>query len=120
MELRKYTRKPFAVNAVQVSLQNIDQVAEWCRGTIEQVPTKMLGTETLLPVIRLRGQGNDRGKEQVATLGCFVVENKGSFRSYKPAQFEASFDTMDEEQEETEGPRQVMDLNSPVESLQTA
>lgn len=92
MELKQYTRKPFPVAAVQVTLQNIDQVAEWCKGTIEQRPTKMMGTETLLPIIRLKGQGDNRGKDFEAALGCWVVELKGSFRSYKPAQFDASFD----------------------------
>lgn len=97
METRQYTRKPFPVNAVQVTLQNIEQVAEWCRGTVELVSTRMLGTSTDLPVIKIQGQGDNRGKLFTASLGCFVVEQKGSFRVYKPAQFEASFDTVPEE-----------------------
>lgn len=92
MEIKQYTRKPFPVSAVQVTLQNIQEVAEWCKGTIEYRPTRMMGTTTDLPIIRLKGQGDNRGKEFEAALGCWVVELKGSFRSYKPAQFDASFD----------------------------
>lgn len=92
MEIKQFNRITFPVNAVQVTLQNIEEVAEWCKGTIEQRPTKMMGTTTDLPVIRLKGQGNNRGQEFEAALGCWVVELKGSFRSYKPAQFDASFE----------------------------
>lgn len=92
MDIKEYTRKTFPVNAVQVTLENIEQVADWCKGTIEQVETKMLGTVAMLPVIKLKGQGENRGKDFVATLGCYVVEFKGSFRVYKPVQFDASFE----------------------------
>lgn len=92
MDTKQYTRKPFPVSAVQVTLQNIQEVAEWCKGEIEYRDTKMMGTVTPLPVIKLKGQGDNRGKDFEAALGCWVVELKGSFRSYKPAQFEASFD----------------------------
>lgn len=94
MDTKQYTRKPFPVSAVQVTLQNIEEVAEWCKGEIEYRDTKMMGTVTPLPVIKLKGQGDNRGKDFEAALGCWVVELKGSFRSYKPAQFEASFDEL--------------------------
>lgn len=93
METKQFTRKPFPVAAVQVTLQNIEEVAEWSNGTIEYRPTRMMGTTTDLPVIRLKGQGEgNRGKDFEAALGFWVVELKGSFRSYKPAVFEATFD----------------------------
>jgi hypothetical protein len=103
MDTQQYTRKPFPVTAVQVTLQNIDEVAEWSKGTIEQVSTKMLGTETPLPVIKIQGQGDNRGKEFTATLGCYVVELKGSFRVYKPAQFDASFELLPVQEADTNG-----------------
>jgi hypothetical protein len=92
MEIRQFTRKPFFVSAVQVTLQNIDEVAAWCKGTIEYVSMRMLGTETPLPVIRIQGVGDNRGKEFTAFLGYYVVDHKGNFRVYKPAQLESTFD----------------------------
>ena len=92
MEFKEYVRKTFPVVAVEVTLKNIEEVAEWCKGTIEEVPTKMMGTETLLPVIKIQGTGVNRGQEYIASLGSFVVELKGSFRSYKPAQFFGAFE----------------------------
>lgn len=92
MDIKQFTRKPFPVNAVQVGLDNVHELADWCGGKVEMKATKMMGTTTDLPVIILEGQGENRGKVFEAALGCWVVELKGSFRVYKPAQFEASFD----------------------------
>lgn len=100
MEITQYTRKPFPVDAVEVTLANIDEVAQWCKGTIEQEPTRILGTETLLPVIKINGQGENRGKVFTATLGCYIVDLKGSYRVYKPAQFDASFDKVSTDEEQ--------------------
>jgi len=92
MELQEYARKRFVVNAVQVTLDNIHEVAEWCKGTVQLVSTRMLGVSTDLPVIKLQGQGDLRGKQFTASLGCFVAELRGSFRVYKPSQMEANFE----------------------------
>lgn len=91
MKIEKYDRRPFSVLAVQVNFENIHEVAEWCKGTITKHKTKMVGVEAEVPAIRVEGQGDSRGKSFLATLGCYVVELKGSFRVYKPAQFDTSF-----------------------------
>lgn len=92
MDTNEYIRKPFTVTAVEVTLENINEVAEWCKGTVVMETVRMLGTETKLPVIKLKGQGDSRGKEFSATLGCYVVELKGAFRIYKQVQFFQSFE----------------------------
>ena len=33
-----FTRNPFDVQAVQVSDENIDEIAAWCNGTVENRP----------------------------------------------------------------------------------
>jgi len=53
-------------------------------------------------VIKIQGQGDNRGKEFTATLGCYIVELKGSFRVYKPQQFESSFDVIAKSDEESD------------------
>jgi hypothetical protein len=92
METKLFTRKPFAVNAVQVTLQNIQEVAEWCNGTIEYRQTKMMNTTIDLPFIVLKGLSNTRGQDPEAAFGHWVVELKGKFRTYKPQQFETTFE----------------------------
>lgn len=91
MQIEKYDRKPFSVEAVQVSFDNINQVTTWCNGTIIKQKVKMLGIETEVPAIRVEGQGDNRGKTFIANLGCYIVCLKGNFRVYKPAQFETTF-----------------------------
>lgn len=97
MEIKKYDRKPFSVMAVKVDFKNIDEIATWCKGAIIEQKTKMMGVETSVPAIRIDGQGDNRGKFFIASLGCYVVELKGSFRVYKPAQFDSSFDEVEDE-----------------------
>lgn len=36
METVKYVRKPFEVEAVQVTTDNIDEVAAWCNGEVKE------------------------------------------------------------------------------------
>lgn len=100
MSRTEYVRKSFTVVAEEVTFENVHQVAEWCKGKVVMESTKLLGTETKLPVILLKGQGDNRGKEFKATLGCFVVELKGSFRVYKNAQFFSSFEKAEHEDKE--------------------
>lgn len=92
MELTDFIRKSFTVKAVEVTFENTEEVAKWCGGKVVTVPAKILGAETELPAVRLLGQGDNRGKEFTATLGCYVVELKGSFRVYKPAAFFSAFE----------------------------
>jgi hypothetical protein len=92
MLIGKYDRRPFSVLAVQVDFENVDAIAEWCKGTVIKQKTKLMGVETDVPAIRVEGQGDNRGKSFVATLGCYIVELNGSFRVYKPASFHSTFE----------------------------
>lgn len=91
MNIEKYDRRPFSVEAVQVNFENVHEVAKWCKGDVIKQKTKMLGIDTDVPAVRFEGQGDNRGKSFVATLGCYIVELKGNFRVYKPAAFDATF-----------------------------
>lgn len=91
LEFKDYDRKPFSVRAVEVTYKNIEQIAELTNGTMDTKTTRLIGAETELPIVRIQGQGDDKGKEFVAELGCFLVELRGRFRVYKPAQFRSVF-----------------------------
>jgi hypothetical protein len=92
-EPTEYARRPFNVKAEEVTYENIEAVATWCKGRIDSESTKVFGGgEVKLPVIKFPGQGEDRGKELVARLGYFVVYSKGRFRVYKAPQFHAAFE----------------------------
>ena len=34
IETHKYTRKPFVVEAIQVTAENMDEIAQWCGGVV--------------------------------------------------------------------------------------
>lgn len=91
MEIREFERRSFAVNAVEVDLNNVEEVAAWCKGEVTTEKVKMIGTETVLPCIKLKGQGDKKDQTFTASLGHWVVELKGSFRVYKPQQFKQAF-----------------------------
>jgi hypothetical protein len=98
LETTEYDRKTFTVNAVELTFKNVEQVAKWCKGTVDTETTRLLGgADTELPVIKVQGQGEDKGKTLVARLGYFVVESKGRFRVYKAPQFHAAFEKHVEE-----------------------
>jgi hypothetical protein len=93
LDLQEYDRVAFSVKAVEVTFANIYKVAEWCGGEIETQTTRLLGTDTELPVIRIKGsQGDNQGRDFIATLGCYVVELKGNYRVYKSTQFFKAFE----------------------------
>jgi hypothetical protein len=91
MEFEDYERISFPVKAKQVTLGNIHELAAHCKATVEERSAKMLGTTIKLPVIRLAGYGEYRNKTFTATIGCWIVEHKGSFRIYQETQFASMF-----------------------------
>lgn len=101
MDAKQYVRKTFPVYAVQVTLENHEEVAQWCNGTIEMASVKILGTPTPLPAVRIKTQGNET--DVLATIGCYVVQMNQSYRVYKPAQFHSSFEASVEEDSEVVG-----------------
>lgn len=91
MEIIDCSRRPFEVKAVEITLANVHEVAAWCKGTVSETKVKMMGAEAMLPCVELSGQGTKKGQKFVASLGHFIVEHKGSFRVYRPQQFEETF-----------------------------
>lgn len=112
MQIETYDRKPFTVKAVQVDFKNFEEVAKWCKGTVTTQKAKLMGVDTEVPAVRVEGQGENRGKSFVAGIGCYVVELKGSFRVYKPAQFESSFEKA-KDQEAQPTPVEAMLADNP-------
>jgi len=91
MDITKYTRRTFEVEAVQISFENIEEVAAWCGGRIEKRSTRMMGTTAMLPVISLKGTGVEHGNYYIGYLNCWVVKMGKTSRIYKPEQFEKTF-----------------------------
>ena len=80
MDMKKYFRRPFDVNAVEVTPDNAQEVADWCGGTVAQGDYKHSKYKIQLPVVKVPGNGPNKGKAVDARIGYFVVEHNGSFR----------------------------------------
>ena len=85
LEIVEYFRKSFPVGAVQVSETNIQKVADWCGGTVENPnrPSKHVKVEVHQPM-------NER--QTKAFIGDWVLymEDKG-FKVFTKVAFEKSF-----------------------------
>ena len=100
LNIQKYVRKPFAVEAVEVTPDNIREVAKWCRGRVVKAKPNGYGyrgeaqPETYIRVF-VRKPLSDR--QTRAYYGDWVLlalyeEGPPSFKVYTPQAFEYSFE----------------------------
>lgn len=81
---QKYVRKPFEVDAVQVTAENISAVADWCLGeVIEENGARFIKVK--VPRVL-----NDR--QTKAFVGDWVLHAGGGFKVYMSKAFNQSFD----------------------------
>lgn len=81
--IKKYTRIPFNIEAIQVSEENLRDVAAWCEGSVERLNGREhIAVPVFSPV-------NDRQKR--AYSGDWVLKSKKGFRVFTDGAFKASF-----------------------------
>lgn len=88
--LNSYVRKPFAVQGVQVTDDNLDVVAEWCGGDVRTKPESKKYPETRLIKVPVKRPLTHR--QTLAYPGDWVLFNGKGFKVYTNEAFEASFD----------------------------
>lgn len=97
LETNKFVRKPFYVDAVQVTSDNIGQVARWCSGKIKEakpdkdveqgrVPEKYIEVNVYRPM-------TDRQK--MAFVGDWVLFAGKGYKVYTDVAFQKSFELID-------------------------
>lgn len=95
----KYMRKPFFVEAVEVTAENIAEVAQWCHGSLRQSagpggrrPQKYIKVNVKRPLTP---------RQTMAYVGDWVVtasdQTIRGFKVYTPRAFEQSFDAVVED-----------------------
>lgn len=127
VEIKKFVRKPFNVEAVEVNESNINQVAQWCKGTVLLEPGRGANRRRYIKVDVKRPLEE---RQTRAYVGDYVVvasdPNIKGFKVYTPDAFaktyaelvkvmEAVFDRMSKRVEEEER-HEEQDLG-PVEEL---
>lgn len=97
MKIEKFVRRPFDVNAVQVTPQNAAEIAAWCGGKVGQSDYKLAGFDGVkLDTVLVPGNGPNEGRDVQARIGSWVVELDGKFRVLRKKQFHEMFAKKDE------------------------
>lgn len=86
----QFVRKPFYVDGVQVTTENIQEVAEWCRGNIVTLADSSVNRGNQFIDVRVQRPLNPR--QHQAYPGDWILSFNGQFKVYTPKAFEKSFD----------------------------
>lgn len=87
----KFARRPFFVDAIQVTAENLDAVAAWCMG--ETRTTEQTAEEKYVKV-RVHRPLTER--QTKAFVGDWVLYAGTGFKVYTPKAFEKSFEPLGE------------------------
>lgn len=90
MQTTKFTRRPFDVDAVQVTADNIDEVAKWCQGDVN---TDTEGNQYVK--VRVLRVLNERQTQAYVT--DWVLYAGTGYKVYTDKAFKKSFDEKAEE-----------------------
>jgi hypothetical protein len=102
LTLVKYSRKPFDVVAVELSQENIEEVAQWCGGEVRTSDlSKSGGLEGYQQYIKVPVKRPLNDRQTRAYYGDWVVEANDSFKVYTPKAFVSSFEKQGEHMLET-------------------
>lgn len=109
VETQKFVRKPLYVQAVRVTEQNFEELADWCQGDIE--------TEGNKKFIRVRVHHPKFPKQTQAFIGDWLLWHESGYKIYTDRAFRASFDVAEKEHIETppSGPDTAVDVEEPAE-----
>ena len=83
MIVEQFVRKSFPVEAVRVTAENIEEVAQWCDGDVQ--------TENNQPFIKVRVQNPLNDRQTKAYFGDWVLYAGKGYKVYKDAAFNKSF-----------------------------
>lgn len=84
LKTHKFARKPFYVDAVRVSDANIEEVAEWCAGSIEEDEEGRF--------VRVKVHRPLTERQTKAYVGDWVLRAGSGFKVYVPKAFDKSFE----------------------------
>jgi hypothetical protein len=91
LEVEKFTRRPFDVDAVRVTEDNLDEVAKWCQGEVRRTPSSERSRWPRYVYVRVHHPRTPRDNK--AFPGNWVVYADGQgFKVYPHGAFDWSFE----------------------------
>jgi hypothetical protein len=103
LKIEKYVRKPFAVDAVEVTESNLYEAAKWCGGRVHR-NTQRWGEHAGQKFIRVNVPNALSERQTMAYIGDWILSSntgKNGFKVYTPKAFEKSFGKQVERMVET-------------------
>lgn len=97
--IKQYVRKPFAVEGLQVTEENIHQVAEWCNGSVRTGQGRFGRDKELFVRVWVLRPQTDR--QTMAFVGDWVLYAGTGFKVYTNEAFEKNFEVPAEAKETT-------------------
>lgn len=94
MEIEKYTRKPFHVDVVRVTEENMKEVAAWCGGKIIDRPNPRNKSQDQY-YIKVLVERPQTEKQTMAFVGNYVVKTGRGFKVYTKSGMDKTFDKVD-------------------------
>lgn len=99
LDLQMYARKPFFVQVVEVTAENINTVAAWCNGDVRTMVRP--GETKTERYVKVRVHLPLSERQTKAFVGDRVLHASTGFKVYPPNSFEKSFERVFERVEDT-------------------
>lgn len=87
---QKYARKTFVIEAIQVTAENIEDVAKWCEGTVLTAAANHNRPESKYIKVQVHHPLNER--QTKAFANDWVLRASAGFKVYTPKAFDTCFD----------------------------
>lgn len=98
METQRYQRKPIYVDAVQVTADNMKEVAQWCQGHLVQ-PNGQENPKPGSPFVKVRVHNPQRPRQTKAFVGDWVLYSEFyGYKVYTQSAFQNTFVRVEHEQ----------------------
>jgi hypothetical protein len=91
----RYIRKPLYVDAVQVTAENMEEIAAWCQGPVRTVGSEDWGLGEYAEgtkYVHVRVHNPRSPRQTKAFVGDWLLYTERGYKVYKTEAFRASFD----------------------------
>lgn len=86
-----FVRKPFYVDGVRVTKENMEAVAEWCKGLMKVTEPKIAGKRPS-PFIEVEVHRPANDRQRRAFVGDWVLESENGFKVYTDQALRSTFE----------------------------
>jgi hypothetical protein len=104
METTSYKRKPLVVEAVQVTVDNLYDVAKWCGGDVRTM------NSTKEKYIQIRVLHPNKPEHSMAFSGDWVLKSEQGYKIYKDSAFQSGFEPVTTEETKLEEANDALQL----------